>query len=53
MQNFSHVASSSSRTSSAVTSDSNNSLRNFEEVGIYLEDRSKRVKPLLSDSWSK
>ncbi|RZC73659.1 hypothetical protein C5167_049142 [Papaver somniferum] len=54
LQNVTHVASpSSSRAVSSICNGSSTSSRNNCSVGMYLEDRSKPAKPLLSDGWLK
>ncbi|RZC84337.1 hypothetical protein C5167_047125 [Papaver somniferum] len=54
LRNVTHVASSSrSRAISSISNGSSTSSRNNFSVGMYLEDRSKPAKPLLSDGWPK
>ncbi|RZC52051.1 hypothetical protein C5167_020480, partial [Papaver somniferum] len=54
LQNVTHVASSSSsRAVSCMSNGSSTSSINNSSVGMYLEDRSKPAKPLLSDGWTK
>ncbi|RZC55552.1 hypothetical protein C5167_014419 [Papaver somniferum] len=55
LQNVTHVASSSSSRAASFISDgsSTSSSRNNFSVAMYLEDKSKPAKPLLSDGWPK
>ncbi|XP_026396246.1 uncharacterized protein LOC113290870 [Papaver somniferum] len=48
---FQEASSSSSRSSSSITNGSSTSSRNTQSLGMYLEDKSKPAKPLLSDGW--
>ncbi|XP_026410019.1 uncharacterized protein LOC113305134 [Papaver somniferum] len=55
LQNVTHVASSSSsrEDSSIYNGFSTSSSRNNRTVAMYLEDKNKPTKPLLSDGWPK
>ncbi|RZC56846.1 hypothetical protein C5167_015700, partial [Papaver somniferum] len=55
LQNVIHVgSSSSSRADSSISNGSStSSSRNNRSVAMYLEDKSKPAKPLLSDGWPK
>ncbi|RZC46369.1 hypothetical protein C5167_039317, partial [Papaver somniferum] len=50
---FREASSSSSRSYSSTNNGSSTSSRNTQSVGMYLEDKSKPAKPLLSDGWPK